>query len=312
MHGDAAFYHRYGYWRTSRPEAVLDAFGCLVSGTAGTADVYGAAGGGGADVGGVVQGAASVVNSITAAVSTGKATEDDPKHAVLTHMRNLEEVMQAMTRIQREIAAVQEKGAKNDKWLANADNKFASGPLKGKYKDPLMAQGRKDETKLLKRNIESAKHTRAGAGDATTAQTGNLDNSRTELRRSWDILVSLEAFRPFLVVAGVMPPWSGTSAMSPEVIKAAWPADPDGKQGRIPYSVRASALNGVLNFYSMGVLPKDYRAPTWVYGLTEAEERQTGGAGPTIEVVDLLQRNKITVAATPTAPAAVSGLPGAR
>lgn len=162
------------------------------------------------------------------------------------------------------------------------------------YKDPLGARAQRDKIKAALAKIERIRDTRDG-GNIDWPRTwghGNLRAYRTELQHSWSLLMGLRAFEPLLKMApeGVAVLSKTPSAnllIGAESLEKVFPDDPDAQRGVVPFHVLNEHLGSWLNFATLFPVMDGFRPPIWLYGLSEAEQRQIG-VGPTIGAIKRL------------------------
>ena len=121
-----------------------------------------------------------------------------------------------------------------------------------------------------------------------TPNTGNINQFRSEAKRSWSLLMSLEGFRAILLAAGITALWRSAELLDPNTLKLLFPDDPDGRKGKVPAAMGRNLIDMGLTLYGMGMVPGGFTLPLWSYGYSEQESNAIG-IGPNIGQVAAVQ-----------------------
>ena len=291
-------------------------------------------GGGGGGGGGMGMGAsisidpAAIIKEITGAVESGKAVENNPtayfrelnnklrkrmgdvknlNDALANKNRFIKNKKKAINRL-KAAASQQKRNLRN--WLRDPNRKFKGGPLKGKYKDPLGAQIRRNEIRYIDRNkVKSIDRPRLDFNKAEIhrvkreAQRNWSHRKRTDLLKHWQDALNIETMKPMLSGKpegfALMQMASTGFALTPTNLKIVFPDNrkyphitgltsiveaEEAHRGIVPSVFRNPAATSLINLFSNGYVAGTDAAPNWLLGI---KPRATRGGGITLDATDV-------------------------
>ena len=274
--------------------------------------MQGGGGGGGGGVGmSIVIDPAAITDSITSAVQAGKEMENRPDvylRAIsdeyldyLVHIRQLNAELDQdhayVMKRWKELKGLLNEGkayARKLKKQIKAAPKFASGPLKGKYTDPLGVNHAKLELEQVRKygvghsNVPRKGWLRNEINRTRIASAKNWNNEyRQRVKERWNDLLNVEGFRPVLdgTPAGLQLLTKAKTgvAIDPANLKVIF-TDPDrwpglklpatdtkaamaaAKKGVVPPQYRQAILSQLFAFFNKGFLSGTEGVPVWVLG----------------------------------------------
>lgn len=253
---------------------------------------------------------AAIITAVTGTVAEAKAMENNPAvffremtEKFASHVAKVNKLNKKLRDYERELKEIRGREAQYvanararqkvlKRWLENPRRKFQSGPWKGKWKDPIGVQIRKDEQKFISKHGATRgdlpkknhwklrkKHLRDWAAKNWTHK------NRTDLRSFWQRAMNIESLRPLL---GGTPegmalmihantefaldrnnlrlifPDRNEYPYLKSRLKPAITGARDAKKGFIPRNYVASKQQDIIGLFSKGWLSGTIGVPNWL------------------------------------------------